>query len=108
MSLARKGKGTGKNNVNYGKPKPEERRKRISYALKGEKHPMYGKKMTKEEIRKRAEARKSPARKSTHKLYLTLPHDLDVTEKRARLRELTGYSVQKIWQWVKAWEQGKT
>lgn len=61
-----------------------------------------------ESCEKISKALQTPERKSTHKLYLSLPPALNLKEKRARLRELTGYSVQKIWRWVKAWERGET
>ena len=131
MSESRK----GEKNPNFGKTVSEETRQKISNALRGEKNPMYGKSQSEEHRRKRSnamkgrtpwkgrtppsygkkcseetkrkisEAKRSPYYEIAHKLFFSLPPNMDLKQKRRHLLEKFSddVSLSTICGWIQKW-----
>lgn len=100
MSEARKGKTRspetickmseskrGEKNPNYGKSPSIETRRKLSESRKGERNPNYGKSPSVETRRKLSEAQETPDRIAARKFYFSLPSDMNLKEKKKRLRQ---------------------
>ena len=97
MSEAKKGK--------PGKPHSEETKRNMSEAKKGEKNPMYGKSPSKETRRKMSEANAPPECIAARKLFFSLPPDMDLKEKRKRLRQrFPNKHSATVYRWCKKFE----
>ena len=98
----------GEKNHNYGKKASKETRQKMSESRRGKKNAMYGRSHSIESRRKMSEKRKHPEREKAYQIYLSISPSKDISEKRKIIRDITGLDYRLIWQWVKAWEQGKT
>ena len=79
-------------------PHSEERRRKLSESLKNSPRAI-------EARRKLNEAQLSPERKEAHELYLSLPSDMDLSEKRKLLRvKFPDVNRKKIERWVRQWQ----
>ena len=112
----------GENNPNFGKPRSEETKRKLSEANigkthteetkrklseanKGENHPMYGRTPSEETKRKLSEANESPDCKSAREVFLSLPSDMPLKEKRKYLRQwFNGISPSTIWRWCQKFD----
>ena len=94
-----------------GRTLSEEHRRKLSSKLKGENNPNYGKPLSEEHCRKLSEAHKgkippnrSPYYDKAHEIFSSLPSDMDLTEKRARLRKyFPTVSRHTVYGWTKKW-----
>lgn len=94
-----------------GRTLSEEHRRKLSSKLKGENNPNYGKPLSEEHCRKLSEVHKgkippnrSPYYDKAHEIFSSLPSDMDLTEKRARLRKyFPTVSRHTVYGWTKKW-----
>ena len=124
MSRARRGRTHSKetrekmSRAQRGKPLSPEHKRKLSEAHKGRKKPPRSEehrhKLSEshknspraiEARRKLNEAKLSPERKEAHELYLSLPSDMDISEKRKLLREkFPNVNRKNIERWVRQWQ----
>ena len=126
---------TGENHPNYGKPHSEETRRKISEGNKGEKNHFFGKQLSAEHrhkiseanvgrkrseetrrkmsahqkspehCRKISESKASPDRPAAREFFFSLPPDMDLREKRKRLRQrFPNKCYHTIYEWCKKFE----
>ena len=107
---------SGENNPMYGKPgtmkgrkhSPEARR-RMSESTKGENNSHYGTKRSPETRKRISDGNKGknqrPEYSIAHEFYLSLPPEMDHSEKRQLLRDyVPAVPYSTIWDWARQWE----
>ena len=87
-----------------GKTLSKETKRKISRALTGENHPMYGKKLSEETCRRRSRAQETPERIAAREFFFTLPAEMSLGEKRKRLRQRFPAQRSTIYNWCKKFD----